>query len=226
MSTPTHPESCPPAELARFIDHTLLKADASAADLQRLCTEARTHRFYAVCVNPGRIEWCRHLLEESEVKVATVVGFPLGATEADVKRFETEAAIDAGAHEIDVVINLGRVKDGDWKYVQRELTDVVEAADERIVKVILETCFLTPDELQQACRVAVDCGAPFVKTSTGFGPAGATVEHVRLMRATVGPRIGVKASGGIRDEAAARALLAAGATRLGTSSGVRIVGGS
>lgn len=213
-----------PADLARTIDHTLLRADASARDLERLCAEARTHAFYAVCVNPCRIELCRYCLEESDVKVATVVGFPLGAMDTDAKRYETEAAVDLGAHEIDVVLNVGRVKDGDWRFVLRELTDVVEAADERPVKVILETCLLTSDEKAQACRVAVDAGAQFVKTSTGFGAAGATVEDVRMMREIVGPKIGVKASGGIRDAATARAMIAAGASRLGTSSSVKIVG--
>ncbi len=223
--TPTPPELLSAAELARYIDHTLLKADASARDVEKLCAEARAHQFYAVCVNPGRVELCRHLLEDSAVQVATVAGFPLGAVDPDVKRYETEAAIDAGAHEIDVVINVGRVKDGDWRFVLRELTDVVEAADERPVKVILETCLLTAEEKAQACRVSVEAGAQFVKTSTGFSSAGATVEDVRLMREVVGPKIGVKASGRIRDVAAALAMIAAGATQLGTSSGVKIVGG-
>ncbi len=223
MSNALSPELLSAADLARYIDHTLLKAEASAADVERLCAEARTHGFYAVCVNPVRVEQCRHWLEGTDVQVATVVGFPLGAAEADVKRYETEAAIDAGAHEIDVVLNVGRVKDGDWKFVLRELRDVVEAADERPVKVILETCLLTADEKAEACRVAVEAGARSVKTSTGFSRAGATIEDVRLMREIVGPKFGVKASGGIRDAATARAMIAAGATRLGTSSGVGIL---
>jgi deoxyribose-phosphate aldolase len=225
MSAPFDPQSVPAVELARFIDHTLLKPAASAREVEKLCDEARAHRFYAVCVNPSRTELCRHFLDDTDVKVATVVGFPLGAVDADVKRYETEAAIDAGAHEIDVVLNLGRLKDGDWKYVLRELQDVIEAADERVVKVILETCCLTLEEKRTACEVAVEAGAHFVKTSTGFAAAGATVEDVRLMREMVGATIGVKASGGIRDTAAARAMLAAGANRLGTSSGVSIVAG-
>jgi deoxyribose-phosphate aldolase len=224
MSAPLHPEALSPTQLASFIDHTLLKPDATTRDLEKLCAEARQYHFFAVCVQPSRIELCRHLLDGSNVKVATVVGFPLGAVDADVKRYETEAAIDAGAHEMDVVLNLGRVKDGDWKFVLRELTDVVEAADERPVKVILETCLLTHDEKRQACRIAMEAGAHFVKTSTGFSKGGATLEDVRLMREVVGATLGVKASGGIRNAVAARAMIAAGASRLGTSSSVAIVG--
>ena len=214
------------ADLARYIDHTLLKPDANAQAVERLCAEARQHRFYAVCVNASRIELCRHQLEDTDVKVATVVGFPLGATDPDTKRFETEAAIDLGAQEIDVVINIGRVKDGDWKYVERELIDVVEAADERPVKVIIEACLLTPEEKKAACEVVVGAGAHFVKTSTGFSAGGATIDDVRLMREVVGSDCGVKASGGIRDTATALAMIAAGATRLGTSNSVAIVQGA
>ena len=164
-------------------------------------------------------------LDDSNVKVASVVGFPLGAMAADVKRFETETAIDDGAHEIDVVLNIARLKDGDDKYVLRELCDVVEAADERTVKVILETCLLTDAEKIRACHLVVESGAHFVKTSTGFSTAGATVADVKLMRETVGPKFGVKASGGVRDTQTALAMIAAGATRLGTSSGIAIVNG-
>jgi deoxyribose-phosphate aldolase len=159
------------------------------------------------------------------VKVASVVGFPLGAVESDVKRFETEAAIDSGAHEIDIVLNIGRLRDGDDAFVLRELRDIVEAADERTVKVILETCLLTREQKIRACRLVVEAGAHFVKTSTGFSSGGATLDDVRLMRETVGPKFGVKASGGIRDTVTARAMIEAGATRLGTSSGVAIVQG-
>jgi deoxyribose-phosphate aldolase len=228
---PELPESSPAlavsaGDLARYIDHTLLKPDATAQAVERLCTEARQHQFFAVCINASRIELCRHHLEGTEVKVATVVGFPLGATDLDTKRFETEAAIDLGAHEIDVVINVGRIKDADWSYVERELTDVVEAADERLVKVILETCLLTDVEKKSACEVIISAGARFVKTSTGLGSGGATLEDVRLLRAAVGPDFGVKASGGIRDRATALAMIAAGATRLGTSNSVAIVEGA
>ena len=212
-------------DLARYIDHTLLRADAAAKDIERLCAEAREHHFYAVCVNGSWVVQARHLLDGSAVKVATVVGFPLGATDSDTKRFETEAAIDNGAQEIDVVINLGRLKDGNYDYVLRELRDVAEAADERPVKVILETGLLTHEEKIHACRLALDSGAQFVKTSTGFSSGGATIEDVELLRGIVGEKFGVKAAGGIRDAPTALAMIEAGATRLGTSSGVAIVRG-
>lgn len=213
-------------DLARYIDHTLLRPDAVAKDIERLCAEAREDRFYAVCVNGSWVELARHCLEETNVKVASVVGFPLGAMETDVKRFETEAAVDAGAHEIDMVLNLGRLKDGDFKFVLRELRDLVEAADERPVKVILETCLLTDEEKIRACKLVVEAGAHFVKTSTGFSKAGATLEDVKLLRREVGADVGVKASGGIRDSVTALAMIEAGATRLGTSNGVAIVRGT
>jgi deoxyribose-phosphate aldolase len=212
-------------QLAAYIDHTLLKADASAADIKKLCAEAREHDFFSVCVNGSRVAEARHFLDGSDVKVASVVGFPLGAMSTDAKRFETEAAIDDGAQEIDVVLNIARLKDGDDKYVLRELCDVVEAADEHTVKVILETCLLTEEEKIRACQMVVESGAHFVKTSTGFNSGGATVADVKLMRATVGPDFGVKASGGIRDLKAALTMIEAGATRLGTSAGVAIVKG-
>jgi deoxyribose-phosphate aldolase len=213
------------SNLAKFIDHTLLKADATAADIEKLCDEARRHQFYAVCVNGSRVELARSRLDDTDVKVASVVGFPLGAMETDVKRFETEAAVDAGAHEIDVVLNIARLKEKDDKYVLRELRDVVEAADERVVKVIIETALLSRDEKVRACALILDSGAHFVKTSTGFSTGGATIEDVKLLRASVDPSFGVKASGGIRDRATALAMIEAGATRLGTSNGVAIVAG-
>ena len=209
--------------LARYIDHTLLKPEASLKDIERLCAEARSYNFYAVCVNGSWVTQARHFLDGSDVKVATVVGFPLGATDSDTKRFETEAAIDNGAQEIDVVINIGRLKDGDDEYVLRELRDVVEAAAERPVKVIIETCLLTGAEKIRACRIVLDAGAQFVKTSTGFSTGGATVADVKLLREIVGETFGVKAAGGIRDTQTALAMIEAGATRLGTSSGVVIV---
>ena len=213
------------AQLAAFIDHTLLKPDASLAQIQQLCAETREHQFFSVCVNGSWVATAYQLLEDSDVKVASVVGFPLGAMAADAKRFEAEAAIDDGAHEIDMVLNIARLKAGDDKYVLREIIDVVEAADERIVKVILETCLLTDAEKVRACQLVVESGAHFVKTSTGFSTAGATVADVKLMRATVGPTFGVKASGGIRDSATALAMIESGATRLGTSAGLTILNG-
>ena len=211
------------SDLAKFIDHTLLKPNATRAQIETLCAEAAEHNFATVCVNGSRVELAYSLLEESDVQVATVVGFPLGAMEADVKRYETEAAIDAGAGEIDMVMNVGRFIDGDHDFIVREIRDVVEAADDHVVKVILETCLLSNEQIEQACKLVVQAQAHFVKTSTGFGSAGATIEHVKLMRETVGQFAGVKAAGGIRNAADARAMIEAGATRLGTSGGVAIV---
>jgi deoxyribose-phosphate aldolase len=214
-----------PTQLAAYIDHTLLKPDASFAQIEQLCAEAREHQFFSVCVNGSWVAAARHFLDGSDVKVASVVGFPLGAMSGDVKRFETEVAIDDGAHEIDMVLNLARLKAGDDKYVFRELCDVVEAADERTIKVILETCLLTDEEKVRACKLVVESGAQFVQTSTGFSTAGAMVADVELLRETVGAKFGVKASGGIHDVETALAMIAAGATRLGTSSGIAIVKG-
>ena len=212
-------------DLARHIDHTLLKSEARAADVAKLCTEALEHEFWSVCVHGSRVAQAAALLEGSEVKVAAVIGFPLGAMDGDAKRYETEVAIDLGAQEIDLVLNIGRLKDGDDRAVFREIRDVVEAAQGVWVKVILETCLLSEEEKIRACSLSVEAGARFVKTSTGFGSGGATVEDVRLMRQAVGSAFGVKASGGIRDTATALAMLEAGANRLGTSSGVAIVNG-
>jgi len=214
-----------PAQLAAYIDHTLLKSDASLAQIEQLCAEARQHKFFSVCVNGSWVATARHFLDGSDVKVASVVGFPLGAMAADVKRFDAEVAVDEGAQEIDVVLNIARLKAGDAKYVLLELADVVEAADGRTVKVILETCLLTDAEKIRACKLVVESGAHFVKTSTGFSAAGATVADVKLMREAVGANFGVKASGGVRDAQTALAMIASGATRLGTSSGIAIVRG-
>jgi len=215
-----------PAQLASFIDHTLLKADATAEAIEKLCQEAMEHHFHCVCVNGSRVAQAYHLLEDHDTQVAAVVGFPLGAMDSDAKRFETEAAVDNGAQEIDMVLNIGKLKDGDDQFVLREIRDVVEAADERIVKVILETCLLTRDEIVRACELARQSGAHFVKTSTGFGSSGASVQDVKLMREVVGQDFGVKAAGGIRDTEIALAMIKAGANRLGTSSGVAIVTGN
>ena len=213
------------SELASYIDHTLLKPDATRAQLEQLCAEAAEHQFSTVCVNGSRVELAYSLLEDSDVQVCTVVGFPLGAMDADAKRYETEVAVDLGASEIDMVMNVGRFKDGEHDYIVREIRDVVEAADDRVVKVILETCLLTNDEIAQACKLVTQAQAHFVKTSTGFGNAGATLEHVRLMRETVGQFAGVKAAGGVRNADDAQAMIEAGATRIGTSNGVAIVSG-
>jgi len=211
--------------LASVIEHTLLRADATLKDIERLCAEAREHHFYCVCVNGSRVVQACAFLQESGVKVASTVGFPLGASDTDVKRLETEAAIDNGADEIDVVMNIGRFKDGEHRYVLRELRDIVEAADERPVKVIIEVCLLSREEKIVACKLVVDSGARVVKTSTGFNGPGATVDDVRLLRETVGTRFGVKAAGGIRDARQALALLEAGANRIGSSAGVVLLSG-
>lgn len=214
-----------PKQLAQFIDHTLLKPDATAREIEVLCREAVEHGFWSVCVNSSRVAEAYALVADHGVKVASTVGFPLGAMSADAKRFEVEAAVDDGAHEIDVVLNIARLKDGNDTAVLRELRDVVEAAEERTVKVIIETCLLTRDEKVRACKLVVESGADFVKTSTGFSTGGATTHDVQLLRECVGPKFGVKASGGIREAKIALAMIEAGATRLGTSSGVAIVKG-
>jgi deoxyribose-phosphate aldolase len=219
-----NPQILSVAQLAACIDHAQLKPETSQAQIEKLCAEALEHKFFSVCVNGCWVATAYHLLEDSGVKVTSVVGFPFGAMAGDVKRFETETAIDDGAHEIDMVLNIARLKAGDDEFVLREIIDVVEAADERPVKVIIETCLLTDAEKVRACHLAVESGAQFVKTSTGFNPGGgATIADVKLLRETVGPKFGVNASGGIRNTATALALIEAGAARLGLSSGVAIM---
>lgn len=210
-------------ELNRYIDHTILKADATLADVQKLCVEAMQHNFASVCVNGKFVAEAVEMLEDSGVKVACVVGFPLGAMLTSAKAYEARCAADDGAEEIDMVIDIGAAKSGDWTTVEVDVRAVVEAVEGRaIVKAIIETCLLTDAEKVEACKAAVAGGAHFVKTSTGFSTGGATVEDIRLMREAVGADIGVKASGGVRDRATAEAMIAAGATRIGTSSGVAI----
>lgn len=209
----------------RLIDHTLLKADASEDQIQQLCKEAIEHNFCSVCVNPYYVKLCSQLLEGTDVLVCTVVGFPLGATTTEAKVFETQQVLGHGANEVDMVINLGAYKSGDKDIVQGDIAAVAKACHQggAILKVIIEAASLTNDEKEVACRLAVDAGAEFVKTSTGFGPGGASIEDVALMRRTVGPDIGVKAAGGIGTYAQAQQMVAAGATRIGASAGVRIV---
>ncbi len=209
--------------LNSLIDHTLLKPDATLPEIKTLCQEAMDHQFFSVCVHPYWIVDARHLLDGSDVKICTVVGFPLGANLSHTKVQETRDAIHAGADEIDMVINLGAAKEGHWNFIEHEIHEIVSAADSRLVKVILETAILAPQECDDACHAAENAGAGFVKTSTGFGSGGATVEAVRRMRAAVSDAIGVKASGGIRSREDAEAMVAAGATRLGTSASVGIV---
>jgi len=214
----------PETPLGPYIDHTNLRPDATAADIEKLCAEAIEHKLFAVCVNGSWVQHAATYLEDADVSIATVIGFPLGASDSDSKRYETEAAVDNGAHEIDMVMNLGRFIDGDHQYIVREIRDVVEAAEDRRVKVIIETGYFNDEQIATACKLAVTAEAHFVKTSTGFGPGGATIEHVQLMRETVNQYAGVKASGGIHDRETALAMIEAGATRIGTSSGVSIVG--
>lgn len=213
-------------ELAKCIDHTLLKTDARRADLERLVEEAKAYHFASVCVSPIWVSFAAHALQGSGVKTCTVIGFPQGATPSEVKAFETKRAIADGAEEVDMVIAVGKLKDGDDAYVKADIEAVVAAAKGKAVtKVIIETCLLTDEEKRRACLLAKEAGADFVKTSTGFSTGGATAADVKLMRESVGENIGVKASGGVRSRADAEAMIAAGATRLGTSSGVKIVEG-
>ncbi|MCD6140924.1 MAG: deoxyribose-phosphate aldolase [Thermococcus sp.] len=213
--------------IAKYIDHTNLKAYASKEDIIKLCDEARRYNFYAVCVNPYRVKLAKEQLQGTNIKVATVIGFPLGATPTEVKVFEAKKALEDGADEVDMVINIGALKDKAYKYVRNDIAEVVRIAHEKeaIVKVIIETCYLSEEEKEIACKLAVEAGADFVKTSTGFGTGGATIEDVKLMRKVVGGKLGVKAAGGIRTYEEALAMINAGANRIGTSSGVKIIEG-
>jgi len=214
-----------PREIARLIDHTLLKPEATRAQIEVLCREARQHGFATVCVNPAWVRLSADLLRGSESRVCTVAGFPLGATVPEVKAFEAARCVADGACEVDMVMNVGALKSGDHRLVERDVRAVVEAcrAGGAVVKVIIEAALLTDDEKVRACVIAKVAGADFVKTSTGFGPGGATAADVALMRRVVGPAMGVKAAGGVRDLKSAQAMIAAGADRIGASVGVKIV---
>jgi deoxyribose-phosphate aldolase len=211
--------------VASMIDHTLLKPDATRRDIETLCREAAEYRFATVCVNPTWVALCAHALRGTPVKVTSVVGFPLGATTGDVKHYETRRAIFDGAREIDMVINVGALKSGDLRLVERDIESVAAPCREAgaVSKVIIEAALLTDEEKVTACTLARAAGADYVKTSTGFGPGGATVADVALMRRVVGDQMGVKAAGGVRDLEGLKAMVAAGATRIGASAGVRIV---
>jgi deoxyribose-phosphate aldolase len=211
------------ASIARTIDHTLLKAIATERQVHELCVEAKANGFASVCINPAWVPLCAHELASSRVLVCTVIGFPLGANTTETKAFEAALAVKQGADEVDMVINLGAAKAGDWKAVEEDIRAVVKAAGKATVKVIIETCYLTDPEKVKACEAAARAGAHFVKTSTGFGTGGATPEDVKLMKKTVGDKLRVKASGGIRSYHDAIKMLEAGADRLGASSGVAIV---
>ena len=217
----------PDLSLARMIDHTMLKPDATTAEITQLCAEAKQYHFASVCVNPGFVPLCASLLKGTDVKVCTVIGFPLGATTTEVKRLEAEQAIANGATEIDMVINVGQLKSGNYDYVFNDVNRVVLAAKvhRNVCKVILETALLTDEEKVKACLICKKAGADFVKTSTGFSKGGATVGDIALMRKIVGSAIGVKASGGIRSKEDAEAMIASGADRIGASASVKIVMG-
>ena len=209
--------------LNKYIDHTILKATASSSDVQKLCEEAIEHEFYSVCVNGCYVADAKQLLEGTDVKVAAVVGFPLGAMTTAAKVFEAKEAVENGASEIDMVINVAKLKDGEFKYVENEIRQIKEAIGDNVLKVIIETCYLTDEEKVKACELSLVAKADFVKTSTGFGTGGATYEDVKLMKSVVGDNAKVKASGGVRDKETAQKYVELGAERLGTSSGIDIV---
>lgn len=214
-------------QLARMIDHTILKPEATDAEVIKLCKEAMEYGFASVCVNPSMVKKAATILEGSEVKVCTVIGFPLGATTTEVKVFETEQTIKDGATEVDMVINVGKLKENNLEYVKNDIAAVVSAAKGKaITKVIIESCLLTDEEKVTVCNIAKEVGADFVKTSTGFSTGGATKEDIKLMRETVGPNMGVKASGGIRSNEDAMTMIENGATRIGASASIAICNGT
>ena len=212
--------------LAKYIDHTALKATTTADEIKKLCAEAREYDFASVCINAYFIPMAKELLKGSDVKVCTVIGFPLGATTKEAKANEAVKAVADGAKEVDMVLNVSAMKSGDLKYVEDDIRCVVDSVPNDVcVKVILETCYLTLDEIKKASELAMNAGANFVKTSTGFGTGGATVEHVSAMKAVVGDKLEVKASGAVKDLETAKKMIEAGATRIGTSSGIEIIKG-
>ncbi|GIO22096.1 deoxyribose-phosphate aldolase [Oceanobacillus sp. J11TS1] len=212
--------------LASYIDHTLLKPESTKSQIAKIVEEAKEHKFASVCVNPHWVVYCASELKDSPVKVCTVIGFPLGATTTNTKVFEAKEAMENGATEVDMVINVGELKAGNVAFVKADMKAVVDAAKGKaLTKVIIETALLTDEEKVLACKLAKEAGADFVKTSTGFSGGGATVEDIKLMRETVGPEMGVKASGGIRDLETTEAMIQAGATRIGASAGVEIIAG-
>lgn len=214
------------SKVANMIDHTVLKAVTTKEEVIKVCTEAREYGFFSVCINPTNIELAKKELEGSNVKVCTVIGFPLGANTKEVKAFETRDAIAKGADEVDMVINIGALKDKNYDLVYEDIKAVVDAANkEALVKVIIETCYLTDEEKVKACELAVKAGTDYVKTSTGFGTGGSTPADIKLMRETVGENIGVKASGGVRTAEDAKAVIEAGTSRIGASASIAIVTG-
>ncbi|WP_249871056.1 deoxyribose-phosphate aldolase [Oceanobacillus saliphilus] len=214
-------------ELAKYIDHTQLKPETTKEKIKQIVDEAKEYEFASVCVNPHWVSYCYEQLKETSVKVCTVIGFPLGATSTATKAFETKQAIKDGAEEVDMVINVGELKSGNDDFVKADIQAVVDAAKgHALTKVIIETSLLSNEEKERACKLAKEAGADYVKTSTGFSGGGATIEDIKLMRKTVGPDMGVKASGGVRDLETTKAMIEAGATRIGASAGIDIVNGN
>ena len=214
-------------EIAKIIDHTILKPEATEEDVKKICEEALKYSFASVCINPSNIQLAARLLKGSSVKVCTVIGFPLGANTIEVKAFETKDAIEKGAEEVDMVINIGKLKAKDFDYVKKDIEAVVKAAEGKaLTKVIIETCLLTDEEKNIACKLSKEAGADYVKTSTGFSKGGATPEDIKLMRSVVGEGMGVKASGGVRSTSDAVAVIEAGASRIGASASIAICEGS
>ena len=212
-----------PREIAKMIDHTNLKGDATIKDIEKLCEEAKKYGFASVCVNPSYVPFSKDILKDTDIKVCTVVGFPLGANTSKIKFFETTDAVKNGADEIDMVINIGALKSSLDDEVKSDIVGVVAAAEGKIVKVIIETGLLNENEKLRACKACEEAGANFVKTSTGFGVSGATIEDIKLIKGNIGSNMGIKASGGIKDLKTALNMIDAGATRIGTSSGVQII---
>ncbi len=213
-------------KLNKYIDHTQLSADATKDKIKKLCDEAKEYDFASVCVNSCWVKYCAEELKDSSVNVCTVVGFPLGAMETRAKAYEAKCAVEDGADEVDMVINIGFLKDGDYDKVEDDIREVKKACGEKLLKVIIEACLLTDEEKIKACELSLSAGADYVKTSTGFSKWGAKEEDVALMRKTVGDKCGVKAAGGIRDRETAEKMIAAGASRLGCSAGIQIVKGN
>lgn len=212
-----------PEKLAKMIDHTNLKPDATLKDIEKLCDEAKKYNFASVCVNPANVQYAVHLLEKTDVNVCTVIGFPLGANTSKIKFFEASNSYEIGASELDMVMNIGALKSGFEEDVKQDIKSVVVGSKDAIVKVIIETALLEEDEIIKACEIIKESGADFVKTSTGFGYSGSTVEDIKLIRKTVGSSLNIKASGGVKNLKNALDMIKAGATRIGTSSGVQIM---
>lgn len=210
-------------QLNQFIDHTLLKPTATPEDIENLCKEAMAHQFIAVCIPPAYLKHAKSVLKDSKIKLATVIGFPLGAMTTEAKVFEAKDALANGADEIDMVINIGILKGGDANYIENEIAEIKKAIGSKVLKVIIETCYLTDAEKETACRAALNANADFVKTSTGFGTGGATFEDVKLMKKIAGDKMQIKASGGIKDRETAIKYIELGVSRLGTSSGIKLV---